>query len=392
VGIKLCHTSIYHQSLLNDNIISLAYEVLLGDSLPLRGARDVKVAEYVKKLNDMRRPECKDMATRLGVITADRIFLKNFPQRHPVTAFNPALLIRGERVHVYARLILGYYKYVSAVARIDFSLEDFEEHYVMFNQYSAELVVWPSNRYDIWGVEDPRVQTLGNKLIMIYAGRTCFYFSTINRERTVPVIATTEDPYAYWDKLAYFTLPKKMKERMITNKDVVLLETTDRLFVLHRPHLEGERLSLWIGEIPKEELLKPVGEEVKGLLIDNNTLVMEPAKFEDRVGWGAPLIKVGDDEWLAIIHSRGVDEIYRLIALTLTYDGDYPRISGVVPYYVMEPKEVYERFGDRPGVVFPCGAQKVKDKLLISYGAADSFVAFAQFSIDDLLSEMKPVE
>ena len=350
----------------------------------------IKYTDQVDRLSELRRPKCRDMAQRLGVITADRIFLKNFPQRHPVTAFNPALLIREETIHVYARLILGYYKYVSAVARIDLAFEDFEEKYVMLGQYPAELVVWPSTKYDIWGVEDPRVQFLRNILVMTYTGRTYFYFSSVNIERTVPVVAVTDDPYAEWTKIAYLTLPTELRKKTITNKDVVLLGEDDVVFVLHRPHLEGRPPCLWIGQIPKEVFIKPKGgDEVEEVCIDNNVCVMVPADFEERIGWGTPPIKIGRDEWLAIIHSKGLDEIYRLMAITISYDGESLRITGVTPYYIMEPKEVYERIGDRPLVVFACGAQMMKDKLLVSYGAADSFVAFAEFDLDELVSEIK---
>ncbi len=353
---------------------------------------EIRYAEYAKKLNELRIPECRDLATRLGVITADRIFLKNFPQRHPVTAFNPALLVREDRIHVYARMILGYYKYVSAVARIDLSLEDLEERYLMYSYYSAELVVWPSTKYDIWGVEDPRVQTLEGLLAMVYTGRTYFYFSPVNFERTVPVLAVTKDPYALWTKVAYFTLPSELKKRMVTNKDVVLLEGRKELFVMHRPHFEGMPPCLWVGRVPKELVLKGGEEELKDVCIEDNLVVMLPASFEERLGWGTPPIRIGRDEWLAIIHSKGNDEVYRLIAITIEYDGDYPRITGVIPYYIMEPREVYERFGDRPSVVFACGAEVMRDKLLISYGAADSFVAFAEFDMDTLLGEIKYIK
>jgi len=350
----------------------------------------VKHASYINELSELRKPRCCDMGHRLGVLTADRIFLKNFPQRHPVTAFNPALLIRKDIIHVYTRMILGYYKYVSAVARIDLSLEDLEEGYIMYSQYPAELVVWPSTKYDIWGVEDPRVQYLDDLLLMIYTGRTYFYFSNINTERTVPVIAVTSDPYSEWTKIAYLTLPNELRGRTITNKDVVLLDGgNDNLFVLHRPHLENEPPCLWIGKISKEAILEAETNEVKDLRINDNMRVMVPASFEERIGWGTPPIRIGKDEWLAIIHAMGLDEVYRLTAITIRYDGEYPMISGVTPFYIMEPREVYERFGDRPSVVFACGAQLIKDKLIVSYGAADSFVAFAEFDLNALLSEVK---
>ncbi|RLF40478.1 MAG: glycosidase, partial [Thermoplasmata archaeon] len=58
----------------------------------------------------------------------------------------------------------------------------------------------------------------------------------------------------------------------------------------------------------------------------------------------------------------------------------------VTPYYIMEPKEIYEIFGDRPHTIFPCGAQKLDDKILLSYGAGDSVLAFGEVDVEELLS------
>jgi len=55
----------------------------------------------------------------------------------------------------------------------------------------------------------------------------------------------------------------------------------------------------------------------------------------------------------------------------------------------MEPRELYEVYGDRPYVVFPCGASLVDDStLLLSYGAADQFVGLAAIDLDSLFAEL----
>lgn len=353
----------------------------------------VSRAKYIEQVKDARSPKCKDIADRIGVVNSERIFLKNFPQKNPVTVFNPTLLVRGTVVHVYFRLILGYYKYVSAIARLDLSLEDFEQEYISFGHYPAELVIWPSTSQDIWGAEDPRVHYLNDKYVMTYTGRTYFYFSNVPTERTVPVVAITDDPYAFWDKVAWLTLPPDLRRKSIANKDTVLLDGGDKIFVLHRPHLEDLPPSLWVGEISKDSLF---GENVElhNELIENNRIVMLPAEFEKGLGWGAPPVRVGDDdEYLLIIHARCIDEAYRAAALLMKRDGDFLEIAGVTPYYIMEPKAMYEMVGDRPLVVFPCGAQRIDpNRLLISYGAADSFLAFAYLNINDILSEMKSIK
>jgi len=86
------------------------------------------------------------------------------------------------------------------------------------------------------------------------------------------------------------------------------------------------------------------------------------------------------------------NEVYRLFAIKLTYDGGELRVSGITPSYIMEPRTQYEKYGDRPNVVFICGAERIsKNRILITYGCADSFTGFAEIAIDELLSEIKEV-
>ena len=68
--------------------------------------------------------------------------------------------------------------------------------------------------------------------------------------------------------------------------------------------------------------------------------------------------------------------------------GEGPVVRAVTPRYIMAPREPYEVYGDRPYTVFPCGAARIDDKLLVSYGAADYMVAFALIDVDELLAEI----
>ena len=49
------------------------------------------------------------------------------------------------------------------------------------------------------------------------------------------------------------------------------------------------------------------------------------------------------------------------------------------------PKEMYEKEGDVPNVVFPCGNVVIGDKVLIYYGGGDKVVNVASLKIDELL-------
>lgn len=61
-------------------------------------------------------------------------------------------------------------------------------------------------------------------------------------------------------------------------------------------------------------------------------------------------------------------------------------VKAVTQCYIMRPKMPYEIYGDRPYTIFLCGLQLVDDKLLISYGAGDSAVAFGEVDLSELMA------
>jgi predicted GH43/DUF377 family glycosyl hydrolase len=57
--------------------------------------------------------------------------------------------------------------------------------------------------------------------------------------------------------------------------------------------------------------------------------------------------------------------------------------------WVFAPETAYERSGDVPNVVFPCGAVIRGDEVWMYYGAADSSVCLATAALEDLLEAVK---
>ncbi len=53
--------------------------------------------------------------------------------------------------------------------------------------------------------------------------------------------------------------------------------------------------------------------------------------------------------------------------------------------WLLSPLAPYERSGDVPNVVFPCGGNVVDGRLRLYYGAADTCVALATAKVSDLL-------
>jgi len=348
-------------------------------------------AKNSSEASSLREFSTYDIVRRLGVISPTRVHLKNHPIDQPVTVFNAALAVKDSMVHVYARIILGYYMYVSGIAKITFPIEDLLSGLVNFSHYTAELILYPTMKYDIWGVEDPRVSEVDNKLYMVYVGRTINYFNpAIRRERTAPVLAyeATRDN---WVKTHVFIQPKENREHVISDKDAFIYKVDGKPFLFHRLHMDDEQTYLVISEIPEEVISerKHVAGRVVEVVERKTTVILDPAPFELKLGWAGPPVKVGKSEYLFLIH--GVDkemEGYRVFAALMEYSRNEGFIvKAVTPYYIMEPRQTYEVFGDRPNVVFPCGSWLIdKDIMLITYGAADYLIGFGTLSVSETLS------
>ncbi len=107
-----------------------------------------------------------------------------------------------------------------------------------------------------------------------------------------------------------------------------------------------------------------------------------------RIGIGPPLVKT-EHGWLLIYH--GVKEtvgggIYR-VGLALLDLEDPTRVLRRCPDWVFGPLADYERRGDVPNCVFPCGLvlDEGSGQVRIYYGAADTSIGLATASLDDLL-------
>ena len=78
-----------------------------------------------------------------------------------------------------------------------------------------------------------------------------------------------------------------------------------------------------------------------------------------------------------------MDAVYKAFAVLMNSNG---KITAVTPHYIMEPQEIYEKYGDRPHVVFPTGIARLDDEIIIAYGAADSFIGIGKIDFSEIMS------
>jgi predicted GH43/DUF377 family glycosyl hydrolase len=108
-----------------------------------------------------------------------------------------------------------------------------------------------------------------------------------------------------------------------------------------------------------------------------------------RIGIGPPLLRT-EHGWLLVYH--GVKEtvggaIYR-VGLALLDLEEPTHVLRRTDEWVLAPSETYERQGDVPNAIFPCGLihDEAKGELRLYYGAADTCICLATASFDETLA------
>ena len=116
-----------------------------------------------------------------------------------------------------------------------------------------------------------------------------------------------------------------------------------------------------------------------------------------RIGIGPPPLRT-EHGWLLLYH--GVKhtvsgEIYRVGLALLDLD-EPTRVLRRLPSWIFAPLAPYERTGDVPNVVFPCGLvhDSGSDEACLYYGAADSSICVATVQLHALLDAVlaAPIE
>jgi predicted GH43/DUF377 family glycosyl hydrolase len=109
-----------------------------------------------------------------------------------------------------------------------------------------------------------------------------------------------------------------------------------------------------------------------------------PWEFIQMGNCGSP-IEI-DEGWLVLTHGVGAVRNY-CIGACLLDKADPSRVLARTASPLLTPEDS-SRDGYVPNVVYSCGSLLRDRKLLVAYGVADNFAAFATVSVDDLLKVM----
>ena len=218
--------------------------------------------------------------------------------------------------------------------------------------------------YEIYGVEDCRITRVDD------LDRWVLAYTAFSGYGPAVAIATTTD-FQSVERLGVVLPPN--------NKDAAVFPRRihGKYAILHRPR--GDEGNIWIAY--SSDLTRWGENEV--------VLPIRSGPWWDgaKVGTGLPPIET-EHGWLLIYHgikNMVSGPIYRVGAALL--DLEQPQhLMARTHHWILGPQAPYERTGDVPNVVFPCGGIVRNGELWMYYGAADSSICLATTRIDDLIS------
>jgi predicted GH43/DUF377 family glycosyl hydrolase len=223
-----------------------------------------------------------------------------------------------------------------------------------------------------WGFEDPRVVWIDE------LGRWVITCTAYGPAGPAVFLATTED---------FTTVERHGIVRHPEDKNAALLphRIDGRWVLLHRPKTQ-------FGGGHGEILLSRSDDLVSWSAPEQVLRPREGAWWDSlRIGIGPPPLRT-EHGWLLVYH--GVKEtvagdIYR-VGLALLGLDEPTRVLRRLPTWVLAPLAPYERTGDVPNVVFPCGLlhDPGSDELRLYYGAADSSICLATARLHDVLDAL----
>ncbi|HEY6736169.1 MAG TPA: hypothetical protein VI322_00480 [Candidatus Saccharimonadia bacterium] len=241
-------------------------------------------------------------------------------------------------------------------------------------------LVTPSEPWDRYGCEDPRVTKLGDAYYIFYTALGGFPFGPDNIKVAVAItkdLKTIESKHLVtpFNAKAMALFPErvdgKLRVILTVNSDrppahIAIAEFTDI-----QETWDQDRWQTWYAKLNQYTL---------NLLRDDT----------DHVEVGAPPIWTKDG-WLLIyshIYNYFTEhKVFGIEAALLDLREPTKLLKRTV-FPVMAPEEAYERFGRLPRIIFPSGAQRHGDRLTIYYGSTDTTCCRATLSFDGLIDSL----
>ncbi len=295
-------------------------------------------------------------------------------------AFNGCVAYHNGTFHMVYRALSSEKRHNGVMMRV--STVGYAKSTDGINFGDHQLLFGPSEDWEIYGSEDPRITYFDGKFYIFYTALSVFPFAAYGIRTALAVTKDFEviekESVSTFNAKAMALFPEKINGKiaaLITiNTDLppakICLATFDREDEIWSPYY-------W------EEWYDNANSHTLHLLRD----------LRDQIELGSPPIKTNDG-WLVIYSYIGKymsnNKEFGIEAVLLDLN-DPRKIIGRTDYSLLNPETDYELQGDIPNIVFPSGALIHDDKLFVYYGAADTRVCVATCNVEDLLKELRPV-
>jgi predicted GH43/DUF377 family glycosyl hydrolase len=312
--------------------------------------------------------------------------------KHPwetKAVFNPAAVYEGGRVHILYRALgetdvstLGYASSLDGLhihERLDKPVyvprETFEGVNPSYRYVSQPTGIYVSGGGEMGGCEDPRLTRIDKQIYMTYVAYDGY---------THPRVALSSiqlkdflDRKWNWKKPVLITPPNIVDKNAcilpekINGKYVIFHRVFPNILIDFVDDLNFDGKTRWLEgqfKIP-----------VRALSSDWDNL---------KVGCGPPPIKTKDG-WLLIYQAVGKhDETRYKIGAMLLDLKDPTKVLARTKKPILEPVTSYENDGLKEGVVYPCGAAVIDDRLFVYYGGADMVVCVASAKLESFMAQL----
>lgn len=229
-----------------------------------------------------------------------------------------------------------------------------------------EPFIYPQDRLEVFGIEDPRI----TKIDDVYY----IYYSAASSYGVGEALVSTKD-FKSIERHGMIFAPE--------NKDVCIFpeKINGKYFAMHRPVPKGGGMpEIWLAE--SDNLLYWGNHK--------HLLGLREGMWDNaRIGGGAVPIKT-EKGWLALYHGASTDNRYCMGAVLLDLE-DPTTVIARSDKPLIQPEADYEVEGFFGDVIFSCGAIVKGDVVQMFYGAADTSMACAELSLQEILDSLTAV-
>ncbi len=243
------------------------------------------------------------------------------------------------------------------------------------------IFIEPTEEWERYGCEDPRVTKIGVKYFTFYTALSAF---PLNIPEGIKVgLAISKDMNKVSEKhlitpfnaKAMCLFPEKINGKYVAmltvNPDRLPTHITLAEFTKIEEMWDEKYWKKWYAKLDKHIFIK--GD-------DNDRIEIGSCPLKTKKGWLIVCCRIQN-------HSAP-NRVFAIEAYLLDLK-DPKKVIGKTRGALLVPEELYEKNGIIGNTIFPSGARIDKDKLVIYYGATDTTVAIASVSLDQVLDVME---